>query len=58
MVMLLRWPINGENGHSTEVASGGSGHSTEAASLMEGELMLQTGQFNSGRMVMLRRWTV
>ena len=48
MVMLLRWPINGENGHSTEVAN-----------LMEGEWSCYGGsQFNGGRINMLQMWPV
>ena len=36
-----------------------NGHVTEVASLVEGELSsYRGGQFNGGRMVMLRRWPV
>ena len=46
MVMLWSWPVQWkENGHVTEVAS-----------LMDGEWSCKRGgQFNGGRMIMLRR---
>ena len=60
-----------ENGHVTEVGTnggrmvilqrgfnGGSGYVTEVVSLMEGERSCYSGQFNGGRIVMLRRWSV
>ena len=44
MVMLLRWTKWKDNGHSTEVAN-----------LMEGQWSFYGGgQFNGGRMIMLR----
>ena len=49
MVMLLRWAVQWrENGHVTVVVS-----------LKEGEWSCyRGGQFNGGRMVTLRRWSV
>ena len=38
--------------------NGGSGYVTEVVSLMEGERSCYGGQFNGGRIVMLRRWSV
>ena len=49
MVMLLRWTINGERMVIL----------LEVANLMEGEWSFYGGgQFNGGRMIMLRRWRV
>ena len=49
MVMLRRWPVQRrENGQVTEVVS-----------LMEREWSFYVGgQFNGGRIIMLRRWPV
>ena len=47
------------DGHSTDVASLMDSHSTDVASLMEGAWSCyRGGQYNLGRMVMLRRWPV
>ena len=59
--MLLRWPINGENGHSTEVANlmEGEWSCYRGGKFMAGEWScFRGGHFNGGRKVMLQMWSV